>query len=109
MKILNNSPLKVDMTQEGSFYTFTYKNLTYDSDSKIFIDIIDDNNSIKNLIIRPTCGCTIAGLNKDGNTYTAEIVYDTKRRGTFTKQLLVNYREGLSGKKIIFNIKGNVQ
>jgi len=109
LKISNKSPEKAEMTTEGAFTTFSYiNNIPYGGDSTLTVELLDEEGSITNLQVLPTCGCTVSSVEKEGNTYTATIVYDTTRRGRFNKQLQVPYKSKGSSKKIIFNIKGTV-
>lgn len=108
LKVTNMSPGKVDMTNEGVFYTFDYGDIPFKSDSEIVVKLIDESGKIANLQVLPTCGCTVSSVNKNGNEYEAKITYDTSRKGRFHKQLHVPYKEGWSNKKIIINIKGTV-
>lgn len=108
LNVINKSPDKVTMEKEGIFYNFDYGIIPFESNSKIYVDIVEEKNNVKNLNIKSTCGCTVPSLVKEGNTHKIEIEYDTKRKGLFAKQLIVTYKKNLSSQKIIFNIKGQV-
>lgn len=109
LKVVNKSPQRVTMTNTGIFYTFDYGVIPFDSSGQIFIEITDETGDVKNLKVNSTCGCAIPHFEKEDNKYTVSIIYDTKRRGNFTKQIKVPYKEGFISKQLIFNITGTVQ
>lgn len=106
--VINKSPDKADISNEGAFYNLDYKNLEYGADSTLVVEITDTSGKVKSLRGVPTCGCTVSTVTQEGNVYTMTIVYDSLRKGRFHKQIQVPYKEGFSQKKIIFNIKGEI-
>ena len=96
------------MTENGIFYDLEYINLTYGGNSRLNIEITDTDGKVKDLKPRSTCGCTISEISREGNVYNLSIVYDSLRKGGFTKQVQVTYKEGWSNKKLVFNIKGHI-
>lgn len=103
------SPQKVEMTNEGVFYTFDYGSIPHNFLSTIFVEIIDEDRTASHLQVLSTCGCTVPTLNKKDNVYSTSITYDTTRKGRFHKQIQVPFKEKGVNKKIIFNIKGIVE
>lgn len=118
--VKNHSPEKIDLIYEnvGVYVYLEFKEaIEYGGDGTFDVALINDrsnyfdsNIAVKDLYIKPTCGCTSLGdtppkVLKDGESFKFSIKYDTEREGYFEKKLKVFIEEKL---EMVLVIRGTV-
>lgn len=102
---VKSNKVTVEYSKEEACYIAEYGDIDAHSDSRIFVEILDE---VEEISVKSSCGCTTTTLTYTADGKGIEVSYDTARIGSFSKRVTLSYLKGGETRKTIIIIRGVV-